>query len=259
MNVADKLKHVAENMQKVYDAGKAAGGYTEGYEAGQRFEHDRFWDVFQQNGNRTNYALVQGSVASGHFYHGYWSMNNFYPKYDITPEGTAANVFYYWSKANHPDVTDWDLSKRLQDCGVVFDATRMTDAGSVFNRTDFTHLPYCDFSNCVDTHTVGPFEYCEKLNTIDGIKMSEKTYINRWFVRCGELVDCPFDGVIGSNGLNVSWSAKLSHDTLMTIIYCLKDYSGSGTTHTVTLGATNLAKLTSAEKSIATQKGWTLA
>ena len=32
-----------------------------------------------------------------------------------------------------------------------------------------------------------------------------------------------------------------------------------GTTKTITLGATNLAKLTEGEKAIATGKGWTLA
>jgi hypothetical protein len=45
----------------------------------------------------------------------------------------------------------------------------------------------------------------------------------------------------------------------MNVINILKDYSGSGTTYTLTLGSTNLAKLTDAEKAIATEKGWTLA
>jgi uncharacterized protein YndB with AHSA1/START domain len=45
----------------------------------------------------------------------------------------------------------------------------------------------------------------------------------------------------------------------MNIIGCLSDYSGSGTTHTCTIGTANLAKLTDAEKAIATEKGWTLA
>jgi hypothetical protein len=73
------------------------------------------------------------------------------------------------------------------------------------------------------------------------------------------LENVTFEGTIGQNGLNFSWSINLSHDSLMSIINCLKDYSGTGTTKTVTLGATNLAKLTTAEKAVATQKGWTLA
>ena len=50
----------------------------------------------------------------------------------------------------------------------------------------------------------------------------------------------------------------VSMEELNSIINALKDYSGSGKTYTCTLGATNLAKLTDAEKAIATEKGWTL-
>ena len=257
MNVADKLKHVAENMQKVYDAGKAAGGYTDGYEAGQKFEHDRFWDTFQQYGSRTNYSW-DNTAGCGHLHYLYWSMNNFYPKYDIKP--TKMNgMFYYWTRVYHPNVTDWDLAKRLKDCGVVLDTSALTNITDILSYNGFTHIPFMDFTNATACGVIGPFEYCEKLVTIDGIRMAETTPINRYFVRCFELVNCPIEGVIGQNGLNVSWSTKLSHDSLMSIINALKDYSGSGTTHTVTLGTANLAKLTSAEKAIATQKGWTLA
>lgn len=227
------------------------------YEAGRKFEHDRFWDVFQQNGNRTNYAF-RGVATDGHLHYSYWSMENFYPKYDIKPTDMKG-MFYYWTVENHPDVNDWDLAKRLQDCGVVLDTSELTDITDIFANTSFTHLPFIDFTNATDCGFIGPCEYCEQLVTIDGIRMAETTPINRYFVRCGELVNVTFEGAVAQNGLNVSWSTKLSHDSLMSIINCLKDYSGSGTTHTVTLGTENLAKLTDAEKAIATQKGWSLA
>lgn len=257
MNVADKLKHVAENMQKVYDAGKAAGGYTDGYDAGRKFEHDRFWDTFQQYGQRTNYAW-DNTAGCGHLDFLYWSMDNFYPKYDIRPT-KMQGMFYYWTKTYHPHVTDWDLAKRLTDCGVVLDTSALTDITDILAHNAFTHLPFMDFTNATVCGSTGPFEYDDQLVTIDGIRMAETTPINRYFVRCSSLVNCPFEGTIGQNGLNVSWSTNLSHDSLMSIINCLKDYSGTGTTKTVTLGATNLEKLTTDEKKIATQKGWTLA
>lgn len=46
MSIADKLVTIAENEQKVYNAG---------YEAGKKSESDRFADSFQNYGNRTNY------------------------------------------------------------------------------------------------------------------------------------------------------------------------------------------------------------
>lgn len=256
MNVADKLKHVAENMQKVYDAGKAAGGYTDGYDAGRKFEHDRFWDTFQQYGNRTHYG--NRLDPAGYLQRQFWSMDNFFPKYDITPIDMTG-MFYYWTKDQQPNVTDWDLAQRLKDCGVVLDTSGLTDITNILAYTDFTHIPFLDFSNATVCGATGPMEYSYSLVTIDGIRMVETTPINRYFVRCAALENVTFEGTIGQNGLNVSWSINLSHDSLMSIINCLKDYSGSGTTHTVTLGATNLAKLTTAEKAVATQKGWTLA
>ncbi|MBQ9096942.1 MAG: hypothetical protein IJY55_00920, partial [Clostridia bacterium] len=64
---------------------------------------------------------------------------------------------------------------------------------------------------------------------------------------------------IAGTNFNISRHNNLTFDSLVSIILALKDYSGTSTTKTVTLGATNLAKLTDSEKAIATQKGWTLA
>jgi hypothetical protein len=78
------------------------------------------------------------------------------------------------------------------------------------------------------------------------------------FGSCTELQNLTIVGTIGQNGLDLHWSEKLTHDSLMSVINCLKDYSGTGTTHTVTLGATNLNKLDKDEIAIATQKGWSV-
>ena len=54
------------------------------------------------------------------------------------------------------------------------------------------------------------------------------------------------------------WSTKLSHDSLMSIINALKDYSAdtSGTTYTLTIGGTNIEKLTQDELDSIEEKGW---
>jgi hypothetical protein len=87
------------------------------------------------------------------------------------------------------------------------------------------------------------------------------TFGGGFFMKCPQLEELTLDGaVIQSNGLNLQWSTKLSHDSLMNIINALKDYSGdtSGTVWTCTLGNENLAKLTAEQEQIALNKGWVL-
>ena len=56
--------------------------------------------------------------------------------------------------------------------------------------------------------------------------------------------------------LYLSYCENLTHDSIMVIINGLQTVTS---TQTLTLGSTNLAKLTEAEKQIAIDKGWTLA
>ena len=91
------------------------------------------------------------------------------------------------------------------------------------------------------------------------IKLSEAVAANNMFQNSSELTNLIIEGTIGKNGFNFQWS-PLSHDSLMSIINALADKTGdtSGTTWTVTIGAENLAKLTTEEIGIADAKGWDL-
>ena len=81
------------------------------------------------------------------------------------------------------------------------------------------------------------------------------TNITNCFYNCTSLTT-----ITGNPNFKVSLSMsscrKLTHDSIMVIINGLQIVT---TTQTLTLGSTNLAKLTEAEKQIATDKGWTLA
>lgn len=94
-----KPGEMADGVGEVYDAGYAkgqaeggGGSYDEGYEAGQKAEYDRFWDIFQKNGNPANYYYK--------FAYSGWTDENFNPKYDIvTGSGTSsANAMFYSNK-----------------------------------------------------------------------------------------------------------------------------------------------------------------
>ena len=75
------------------------------------------------------------------------------------------------------------------------------------------------------------------------------------FRNCFNLID-----LVGFTGLKTNLDlyscSQLTHDSLMNVINEAADVTASP--KTLTLGATNLNKLTDDEKAIATNKGWTL-
>ena len=85
--------------------------------------------------------------------------------------------------------------------------------------------------------------------------VSNVTEIGFIFRACSSLTD--LGGFIGLKlNLDLSASSKITHDSLMNVINKAADVTASPAT--LTLGSTNLAKLTDEEKAIATNKGWTL-
>lgn len=229
MSIADKLTTIAENEQKVYDAGKKA-------------EYDAFWDLVQENGNRTNYDFCFAGEA--------WSADNFKPKYPIQPT-SCQNMFAYWGiYSGRKEVADFrgfpiDFSKSALVANCFYGNLFVVAVGEI-NTTSVNNISGF-FGSCMNLHTV------EKLVVKEN---GETTYYTA-FRYCNKLENIVFEGVIG-NDISFQDSPLLTHDSLMSIINHLKDFSGTTTTKTCTLGTTNLAKLTDAEKVIATQKGWTL-
>lgn len=235
MNIAEKLTTVAENIPKVYNAGKTA-------------EWNAFWDYVQNNGARTKYK--RAFYNSGNV----WSNVTLKPKYNLVCVDDASEMFYDFPLGS----PDFDLIEALQFNNVVLDTSRATSVTQMFayNRV-VTRVPALDFSNVSALTSV--FVYCDKLETVEKFKVSPNTSFSGVFHYCPNLVNLTFDGVIGQNGLDVQRSINLTHDSLMSIINALADKtSDSSQTWTVTLGATNLAKLSNSEKQIAVDKGWNL-
>lgn len=81
---------------------------------------------------------------------------------------------------------------------------------------------------------------------------------NNPLARCTNLEEFTVaDGVTWIYNLYLSFTTKLTHDSLVSLIEHLYDYTG-GTAHTLTIGAANLAKLSSTEVALATSKNWTV-
>ena len=229
MNSAEKLVEIAENVPKVYEAGKKA-------------EWSEFWDVVQQNGEKTNYSEL--------FYKNYiFSEETFKPKYDM--HCTNANtMFYSWGR-----YLPTDLIKCFKRQGVVLDTSQATDTQSMFGYAyGITAVPTIDLTSSPES--TSQFNYASSLVTIEKlIVTAENTYSNT-FNRCSSLENLVIEGTIGQNGFNVQ-NSPLTHDSLMSIINALADKAGdTSETWTVTLGSSNKNKLTSEELLIAENKGW---
>ena len=78
-------------------------------------------------------------------------------------------------------------------------------------------------------------------------------FYNAWF-KCEKLTNLGGFGAISAD-FDLSTLTLLTVDSLMNII----NQAATVTGKTMTLGSTNLAKLTDEQKSVATSKGWTLA
>lgn len=68
MSIAEKLTTIAENQPLVFAAGKQT-------------EYDRFWDAYQENGNKTNYYYTFAGKG--------WNDDIFNPKYPIMISGST--------------------------------------------------------------------------------------------------------------------------------------------------------------------------
>jgi hypothetical protein len=225
MSISEKLTQIAENEQRVFDAGKNA-------------EWSAFWDAFQANGTKVNYdnAFAEAGNGLASWVYG----TTFRPKHTIKPK-TAQGMFA--------------ISRLSPEAIALVDFSECTDFYQTFRYFVGTRLPSIDFSKA--TITSQTFMNLQRTTTIDRILVSESTPFNNTFQNCTTLTTIIFDGVIGQNGLNLQWS-PLTEDSLDSIVGALADKSTdtSGTEWIVTLGSDNISKLHSNDLAIIESKGW---
>lgn len=128
-------------------------------------------------------------------------------------------------------------------------------AGSTFAGCDSlqtVHLP-------LSLHTLldGAFYLCEALTTIN--IPASLTYLGDGiFMGCTALTNVTIENGFNCDGLNLSSSTLYSAETIVSWFNALYDRTGD-TAYTLTIGSTNLAKLSAEQIAIATNKNWNLA
>ena len=121
-----------------------------------------------------------------------------------------------------------------------------------YKCSSLTTIPLLNTSNVTEMSNM--FSGCAKLTTVPELDVSKVTAFRNIFYNCSNLKSILMTGM--KKSFDISASEKFERTDLVTI---LNNLATVQTTETLTMGATNLAKLTDEDKAIATNKGWTLA
>ena len=245
MNIEDKItaissnnSKIAENQQKIYDKGLGDGAKN---------EYDKFWNGFQNFGNRTGYDKAFQ----------YWGAEYIEPKHKIVPTSAASYLFAYNENLKAIYKKDFDLS------GVPYATT--WNSGIYGLCRECKSLEYFEDINIQPNLHIGYMFYlCSKLKKIEMLRVDENTQFNGTFHFCNALEEIYFDGIIASRGNNNNTfsfphSTKLKKECVLRIFEDnLKDFSGTDLTANIGFTREVVNQLTDTEKAIATQKGWSI-
>ena len=126
---------------------------------------------------------------------------------------------------------------------------------SVFQRC--TSLTTVELPDSLASIGSEAFEYCTSLTTVE-LPDSLTSIGNYAFYGCTSLTDVTIKIGFNCNNLDLSASNRYTTETIVSWLEALADRTGQ-TAYNLTIGTTNLNKLTAEQKAIATNKNWTLA
>ena len=185
------------------------------------------------------------------------SMKAFFEAGGKCAYSTATSFEGCWQPSDSANVTN--MYYMFYDCSELttipqLDTSNVTNMSYMFSYcSKLTTIPQLDTSNV--TNMSNMFIGCYKLTTIPQLDTSNVTNMGYMFISCSKLEAIHMTNI--NANLSISVSTLFTREALVEIIGNLKaQTSGS---KTLTMGSTNLAKLTDEDKAVATGKGWTLA
>ena len=189
--------------------------------------------------------------------------------WDTSQATRMDNMFHNCSQLTQLDVSNWDTSKvtnmnaMFRSCSKLtqldvsnWDTNNVKYMSYMFHTCyQVTQLDVSNFNTSNVTDMSDMFNNCSQVTQLDvsNFNTSKVTNMRNFIANTTVLqsfISCAIPVSFEAN------STSLTHDSLMSIINNLATVT---TTQTLTLGSTNLAKLSSEEKAIAINKGWTLA
>ena len=204
-----KLVTIAENQEKVYDAGKQMG-------------KSEFWDKYQDYGNNTNYEFA--------FNGNRWNDETFTPTHDMNLSYWGGNQMFYRCGIV-------DLKGALEKCGVTLNTKNCHAFGGCFQDSKIKIIPILDLTNA-DYSTNYMFA-TTAVETIEKIISSVNTvYGTYMFQNATALTDITFEGVIAKK-IDIHWS-PLNRASIESIINVLSTTTSS-LTLTLSKSAVNTA------------------
>ena len=185
------------------------------------------------------------------------SMKAFFEAGGKCQGSTATSFEGCWQFEDTANVTD--MGSMFANCSKLttvplFDTSKVTNMYSMFfSCSKLTTVPLFDTSNVTNMNYM--FQDCPNLINVPQFDTSNVTNMNNMFSYCNNLEEIHMINI--NNNLDIHASTKFTREALLEIIGNLKaQTSGS---KKLTMGSTNLAKLTDEDKKIATDNGWPLA
>lgn len=189
---------------------------------------------------------VQGASAGftfkDFFEHGGKMKNTYYVDFSYALHySDTENVTYFIEMfSGCPNITTVPL----------LDTSKVTTMYRMFyNCPNLTTIPAFDTSKVTQMGEM--FSGCTNLTTIPAFDTSKVTWMGDMFTGCTNLTAIHMTGM--KTSFNISASTQFTREALVEILNNL-----APTASTLTMGSTNLAKLTEEDKAIATNKGWTV-
>lgn len=219
MTISEKLALIAENQQKVYEAGKAAGGTDNLYYAnklnsafsGAIFPED--YEFVQRFKNVTDSAYMFNLANN---------LKSIKISLETAPESISCSNMFAFNLVNTPTL----------------------------EMIDLTEL------NTKPSNSLNMFRYQRVLKRILGeLDLSATSSVANMFQNCEALVDVEFTSQTIKISISFAWSSNLSDASIQSIIDGLVDLTGS-TTQTISWHSTVLDKLTTEQYDQIIAKNW---